>query len=284
MSEVSDPYGELPREQLTRFFEASAERFKRRPQVIEYTKDLPTRAAIFGLTAAVVDYFFLTDILGANRSLHWDEVSAIFALVAGVLFGSIQRAPYLCHADVPKKVRRWRIWGAGGAGGLAGGAAIAALIPVLGVVAAPVAAVALVVGGVVVGVGGVTAYQHALRTKNCPHCGYEGKCNQRVCRQCHRLFYPEDVIIDCSNTLLLDWYTIASYLQKQGLNFFDAKLLVEENIHRWRHPWTRNKELRIDCESFMKWISSNREQLASYIGSAEPQLKEPELRRLLVED
>jgi hypothetical protein len=99
-----------------------------------------------------------------------------------------------------------------------------------------------------------------------------------------------DVNIDCSNAVLLDWYTIASYLQKQGLSYFDAKLLyaahtkiptrclafrhvekrseairkseswcsfyiVEENIHKWRHPWTHKKSVRIDCESlWIGWI------------------------------
>lgn len=44
--------------------------------------------------------------------------------------------------------------------------------------------------------GGATAvYNRLTRGKYCPHCKARGNCNQRVCRSCKKLFFPEAVEI-----------------------------------------------------------------------------------------
>lgn len=253
------------------FFRESQTSFKRLPERPAQGSEMVTRSAVFAIGAGLLDYLASRQIGSLDRSGIRDEISVLLAAVAGAFIGRLRDARSLCATEPAKRTQAKFNVAAAGAGGAVGGASIAAIIPaatVTGLGFPIVSALAAIVLGGAVLAGGATAIYHILtKGKYCPHCGARGNCNQRVCRSCKRLFFPEAVEIDCSKNLFLDWYTIASYFDAQKLSYLDAEALVKENLGKWKlYPDDEGHSVFIDCERFKEWVSENKSVIASFKG------------------
>jgi hypothetical protein len=240
---------------LSKFFDSSTNKFKR---IEAGANDVNKKASVasVGLLAGAVDYLAGPILFGVDKSGNQDEISAVLAIVAGVFVSSIKDIRQLC-SDEPEKGLEGNLNNIkAGVGGIFGGLTLAALTPQI--------LLSLVDGGIILGCTlatmGYSAYQnYSKKKKYCKHegCKAKGKCSQSVCRQCKRLFYPEDRAVDCSKIYFLDWYDIACFLDAQGLSYLDAELLVEKHIQDW-DIYKNNGNIQVDCESFLKWVKTNK--------------------------
>lgn len=91
-----------------------------------------------------------------------------------------------------------------------------------------------------------------------PRCKSKQSCNFAVCRECLNIFSPADPP-DCYMDYYINWYGVSSFLQRQGLNYFEAKKFIFDN---WELPITKNGQ--VDCKKFLKWLNKNRSKLRKY--------------------
>jgi hypothetical protein len=132
---------------------------------------------------------------------------------------------------------------------------------------AAVVPLTLLDGGIVAGTtlagfaitGGIQRWR---RKKQCQYCQHWGSCYQRVCHNCYRIFFPAQEPIDCTNKPFLNWYSVASHLQKLGedtnFSYLDAMLLFIEHYQEWGiHP--REKGFVVDCRGYLAWLESGGE-------------------------
>jgi hypothetical protein len=205
-----------------------------------------------------------------DRSGLDDEVSAFFAALAGGFLGNIKRFPTLC-ADFSeeKKLRRKEI-SQNVLTGFFGGSSVVALTP------APLVSfvdLSILLGFILIVPFVGLQSERIIKKKICPHsdCMKKGNCSQRVCRHCFRLFWPEDIAVDPSKIVALDWLSVASFLHMQGLSYLDSEKLVRENFYQWKllpqKDDGNNESVKIACNNFQSWVFSNNAKLLSYKSS-----------------
>jgi hypothetical protein len=199
-------------------------------------------------------------------SVGWrDEFVALFFGTAGVGIAR-QFALNLCHA----RPRGWQGVPSAVAAGLGLG---------LGVVTLAAATLtALLDGGIlaisVIGPAGARLIANSRGgTKTCPHCHKKQSCKHAVCRSCLRIFFPQKEI--SPDAFYVDWFAVASFLDEQGLNYFEARRFIIEN---YSGPIVHGK---VDCEDFRQWAHSNKKRMLDYIGTIAPSAqRSAELDRL----
>jgi hypothetical protein len=223
--------------------------------------DLVTRAAALALALGSANYLIVPEILEISRASSNDELSAFFTAAATAFFAAVRPVQALCEDTRGKGGEEALNIAAGAGGGITLGAAIAALTPA--------ALASLLDGGIMfattaLGMGGAALRTTLRRRKLCPHCPAKGKCSQRICRACHRIFYPSIVKLDCVETSVLNWYQIASHLQAQGLSYFDSERLVREHMPSWK-SYASGNAIVIDCESYRDWVATNKDKMLSYV-------------------
>ena len=254
---------------LSKFFNASTGKFKRVDEKPNGASGGIASPATVGLLAGAVDYLAGPILFGVDRAGNKDETSAVFAIAAGALIASIKDIRQLCSDD-PEKIQDNQLNAVkAGAGGIFGGLTLTALTPQI--------LLSLVDGGIVLGCTlaavGFSAYRtYTKKKKYCKHedCKTKGKCSQRVCRGCKRLFHPGETWLDCK-TLFVDWFAIASFFDAQGLSYLDTEVLVEKHINDWKIDRQGDKVV-VDCESFLNWVKNNKQNINSFKGLGDKQL------------
>jgi hypothetical protein len=261
---------ELREKEINQFFRNSRTSFKRLPQEPVPKNALLNRAALFGMSAGLLDYVAIQQVPGLNRSGIRDEISVLLAATAGALIGRLQNVRNLCATESKERIRAKFNVVKSGAAGLGVGSAIAAILPAAAAAALglPLAVLlgGVVAGGAGLGAGATALYNRATKQKTCPRCGGKGNCKQRVCRVCKRLFFPEDVELNCSKYHYLEWRTIASFLDQQGLSYLDAEVLVRECLSEWQLFPDETNGVRVGCRSFSEWVDHNEDRIAAYKG------------------
>jgi hypothetical protein len=272
----------ITNDRINSFFNSSSKRFKHIP-LVSQVGDRVTRSTSLGIFAGLIDYL-TQQALGIDKFGYKDDLSIILAIMAGMFLGSIRDARFLCQNDKQLKLsHQWNFLKALSAGGVGGGA-FAAIQQIVDFISnlglTPLESVIALILTSSISTGGISLiYQQLSRQKKCTHieCSKKGKCHQRVCRSCKRLFYPSDISLDCNKNLFLDWFMIASYLDGQKLNYLDAEVFVRDNFKRWKIFSSSSGDYLIDCNSFATWINNNKGKLASYIGSGSKNRSETEI-------
>jgi hypothetical protein len=239
---------------------ASAGQISTVPPRVEETQDLSTRIAAFGVLGGMANYLVLHSIPHALTSGNKDEISALLTMVAAAFIGSMHRSfAQLCFREKNARDREKNIYGGAG-GGVLFGLGIVAALPVVGIATVPI----LIASGIVLGVGGIgavsgAAFNRILKRKWCPHCGHKGKCDQIVCRNCKRIFYPVEISLDCQKKYL-SGAEVASILQGRGLSYLDVEILVQKHFSDWERSNT-SKIVLVDCKSFRSWLNDNEDKI-----------------------
>lgn len=230
----------------------------------EYARATPL--ATGAATGAALGYWLLPDLAQVSRAGAVDEVTAVLTTAAGLLFGSLNKVGQLCGDELARKAEReWNL-GKGAAGGFLAGAGLtqlngaAFLMPLDGGIT--LAATAL-------GAMGASWYNRARRKKYCPYCGRRQSCEHRVCRSCLRVFFPVEVSRDCDTRVYLDWPLVLSFLQLNGLNYFQAEEFVIRHFDEWEinggvGPKITDRGLVVPCKAFWNWIDRHPSALLDY--------------------
>lgn len=225
-----------------------------------------SRSFSIALTSLLSAYWILPELLGTYRDGYDDEISAIFIFISAMLFSSMSsNIPALCRKL--KKIiseSNWNLITSTG-GGISLGVGIASLTPA--------AALSLIDGGILLGlttmglIGG-SIYNKLHKVSYCDRCNTKGACHQKICRCCKHIYHPKKNIKN-GDSFTLSGYEIVSYLSHQDLSYFDAKILVEENIGEWRVHIKNNGVPLVDKESFFLWVDKNKENILSYSGMSD---------------
>jgi hypothetical protein len=236
------------------------------------------RALAGSALAGTATYELLPSILHIKPSGSQDAEVAVLAGIGTFLLASLNEAKSLCWSSQARSREEKFQVAQGAGGGAALGAGIAALVK-LGTLTA------LFDGGIVLGLAalgalGAAALNSARREKVCPHCGEEGDCKQRVCRHCYKIFYPAPVELDCDDNITLSWVCVASFLQKQGLNYLDAEALLLEHSPNWG-VFPQPNGLQVDCEQFATWVKGNKTEIRQFIGRGEQGRSRAEINEYL---
>jgi hypothetical protein len=201
---------------------------------------------IGGLFGALLGSDIARSLVGSGS---WrDEAVALFLGMAGVGIAN-QFILRLC-SDRPKLSSGVRSAAATG-GGLG-----------LGWLALGAAGVSLIDGGILLASILVPAGARALAnsrggTKLCPYCNKKQSCSHAVCRHCLNMFFPA-AVPDCAKNFFLDWYSAVSFLQAQGLNYFEARDFFKA------HYTQEVKNGRVGCAEFLKWAQSHRKEISDH--------------------
>ena len=199
-----------------------------------------------GLFGALLGSDVARSLVGSGS---WrDEAVALFLGITGVGIAN-QFILRLCN-DRPK-LSNGIVSAAATGGGLG-----------LGWLALGAAGVSLIDGGVLLASILVPAGIRALAnsrggTKLCPHCKNEQSCRHAVCRHCLKVFFPAPVP-NCETSFFLDWYSVVSFLQAQGLNYFEAREFFKA------HYTGEVKNGKVDCAEFLKWAQRHRRELMAH--------------------
>jgi len=151
--------------------------------------------AVNALLAGLVAHEVLPSIIGADTAGSGDEWSTLFAGMAGYILSSLKESQELCGKD---KMRiRLDVSHEIGKGALGGGGFA------LAITSQTSAALLSLVDGGIIFVGTVLGALYAeirltkIREKVCPHCGEEGNCSQRICRNCLKIFGSSEKFVGC---------------------------------------------------------------------------------------
>lgn len=225
-------------------------------------KGARTPALTLSTVAGTAAYLVAPEALDISRSGSLDEATAA-SVALFTYFTSRMVAPHLCSTKREQKhIEAWNV----ARGGVAG---VLAAVPI----AIKIATDIFTTGGILTGLGaagaaGVWIYNRLNRVKYCESCGEKGSCNQIVCRECLKLYFPMKKPVNCEESISLTWYALASQLQYDGLNHFEALALVEEHFSEWTpHLDGRGEATTIDCNDFSVWRDKNKKVIASFRGT-----------------
>lgn len=261
---------------VRQFFEAAAKKFRRLPAMLQRDPGRGLKVLGAGAAGGGIVYCTLPELLSASRVGSADEIAAGLAAVATILFGSLTAVRHLC-GEPPERQRQKTVNElSGAAGGAVAGGTFASLT------AAALWSVldgGILVASTVIGYVGAKAYNVATEVKHCPYpdCETKGQCSQRVCRRCLRIFYPEEGSLD--SKLLVNWLELASYLQKQGLNYYESQALVKDHFKNWQLVGKTHQ--CFEGPSLKTWLEKNVSSVADYIGHAEQGVGTAEKHKML---
>lgn len=250
------------------------ESFPRLPTQTPAAPDRITRAAATGLATGSAAYIGLLDVLGPRG--HDISRSALLFGVASGLATSLRSLRALCDDD--QAAQRVTNIATGGFAGLGAGLGIAALT---GAALLSAVDMGFTLGLTAVGLGTGWFANRRGRRKTCPHCGSKSDCSKRICRVCHRIFYPSETVLDCGQRPVLNWYVVASYLQSHGISYLDAEGLAREHLDHWGPIPSSADGTVFKCSTFLDWARNHVEEIVAYGGRARKDKRDDELEDYL---
>lgn len=211
-----------------------------------------------GSLVGLLSYWIAPVLFNLNTSGKADEIAALLIAVSVTILSTISNAKKLCKIDKEQIAeRKFNVAKGAIGGGLAGGGLVKLLVA-----ADLLATGGIISGSVLVGTSGALLYNRITKKKYCPHCGKRGKCTQRVCRFCLKLFFPESTKLDCIATPKLTWYALSSYLQTgYDLNYIASSLLLQEHVLEWTTFGANQSNVVLDCNKFKIWAQKNDDKI-----------------------
>lgn len=221
----------------------------------------PDRMLLWSLGIGTAFYVLVPEIAGTGYSGYSDEVGSALAGISGAVLATLRKVPALCASDWSARKEGKKNTMKGAAGGLTLGVGISQATA--SALMSPVD-LGLIYLSTAVGMLFAHALNRVPALKECPFCAHLGRCSQRVCRSCYKLFYPSTELLDEHQTPIASWYRAASYLQSLGLTYLDAECLAVSYGREW--GIRRGEDITVRTKAFHDWIIANLEIVECFVG------------------